>query len=450
MSRSHKIFSILTLFVLFTLTFATPAHAFDGRSGDKVVVQAGETINDDLYVGATEFALDGTVNGDVVAFAQMVTINGTVNGDLLVAGQTVVINGSVTGDVRAAGSVLFLGEKSSVGGDIVGAGYSLEARNGGAVRRDLVFAGGQILLAGDVARNVMVATGSFEIRGNVGGNVKAEVGEADQNQAGPPPTMFMQTTIPVPIVRPGLTIDPSAKIAGDLQYTQTHELAFPAGVVAGQVTKLEPPANPSRPRPEERAGNKVADWGFNLIRSLVTLILIGLFLLWLFPLFIKKLADNLQSQPWHSLGWGLVSYAAFLFSLLLIVFVSILGAVLFGLLTLGSLSGTIIWLGLVGLFALIVGFVLMTSFVAKIVFGMALGKWILVSSKSPLAENRYWPMIIGVAITVITIALFSFPLSQGLIGLGLLLNLVVVFFGLGALWLWGREALARRPMAQAS
>ncbi len=450
MSRTHKLFSILVLFVLLTLTFVTPAYAFDGRSGDKVIIQAGDVINDDLYVGANEFDLEGTVNGDVVAFGQMVTINGTVNGDLIAGAQTVVVNGTVTGNIRMAGSVLFVGEKAKIGSDIVSAGYSLEVRKGSAIGRDLVYAGGQILLAGDVTRNALAATGSFEIDGNVGGNVKAEVGEADQSQGEPPPSVFMpQSTIPTPLVKPGLTIDPSAKIGGNLEYTQTRDLAFPAGVVSGKITRTEPPPpDQTQPIVEETAAQKTVRWTFDFVRSLVTLILIGLFLLWLFPLFVKGMSDKLQAKPWHSLGWGVVSYAAFFFAILLIIFVMILAGLLFGLLTLGSISGTIIWLGILALFALIVGFVLVTSFVAKIVFGMTLGKWILAKSNSPLAEHKYWPMVIGVAITVAVIALLSFPLIPGL--LGGLLNFAVILFGLGALWMWGRDTFTKKPVTPAS
>ncbi len=449
MSRIHKLFSVLTLLVLLTLTFVTPAFAFDGRSGDKVVVPASESVNDDLYVGANEFTLDGAVNGDLIAAAQMVTINGTVNGDLMAAAQTVVVNGTVTGDIRIAGSVLFIGEKASVGGDIVSAGYSLEVRRGSAVGRDLVYAGGQILLAGNVARNVDVATGALEIAGNIGGDVKAEVGESDQSQAGPPPTMFMpQSTVPVPLVKPGLTVDPSAKIAGNLQYTQTRELSFPAGIVAGKITRTEAPANQQVTVKQETAGEKVAKWGLDLLRSLVTLVLIGLLMLRLFPAFLKALSEKLQARPWHSLGWGVVAYAAFCFSLLLIVFIMILGGVVFGLLTLGALSGTVIWLGILTLFGLVTGFVLVTSFVAKVVFGATIGKWLLAQTNPSLAEHRYWPMVIGVTITVAVIALLSFPLIPGF--LGGLLNFAIVLFGLGALWLWGRERLAKRPVAPAS
>ncbi len=305
MNQTRKFLSIFALAALLVLTFITPAQAFDGRGGDKVVIGADEVVNDDLYVGSQEFVLDGTVNGDVIAFGQIVTINGTVDGDLMAAGQTVVVNGEVTGSIRMAGSVLYVGEQASIGGDIVSAGYSLEVRQGSAIGQDLVFAGAQILLAGDVARNVQVGTAAFELRGNVGGNVNADVGDADQGQGGPPPAMFMpQSTVQVPEVKPGLMIDPSTKIEGDLEYTQSEELTIPAGVVTGEVTRTAPRASGGTAANEETTGQKVGKWVLGFVRNSVTLILIGLLLLWLFPSFIRGLSAQLQAKPLPSLGWG--------------------------------------------------------------------------------------------------------------------------------------------------
>ena len=444
-SRIYKLLSAVILFTLLSLSAATPAYAYDGRGGDKVIVKAGEVVNDDLYVGANEFVLDGTVNGDTVAFGQMVTINGTIKGDLITAAQTVVVNGTVGGNIRMAGSVLFVGEKASVGGDIVAAGYSLELRKGSTVKRDLVVASGQTLLAANIGRNVQAYTGALEIDGNVGGNVKASVGEAGQNRSGPPPSMFMpQSSVTMPIVKQGLSLDPSAKIAGNLEYTQNNDLLIPASVVAGKVTRVAQPEQKNETPVEKTIGQKVGDWALRAGRSMVTLILIGLLLLWLFPFFTTSVSNVLQNKPWPSLGWGVVAYAGFFFVLLLLVFVTILGAVAFGLLTLGGLSGSIAVLGLLALFGLIVGFVLATSFVAKVVFGAALGKWILKRANPSLAEHRYWPMVIGVVITVAIIALLTFPLIPGFFG-GLL-NLGIVLAGLGALWLVGREALQKKPV----
>ncbi len=442
MNHSRKFLSVFVLTALLVLTFITPVYAFDGRGGDKVVIGSGEVINDDLYVGAQEFVLDGTVNGDLIVFAKTVTINGKVDGDLMTAAQTVAVNGEVTGSIRMAGSVLLLGEKASIGRDMVGAGYSFEGKEGSAIGQDLVFAGGQILLAGDVTRNVQVATSAFELRGNVGGNVNAEVGEADQTQVGPPPTMFMpQSAIAAPNVKPGLTVDSSATVAGDLKYTQSKEVTIPSGVVSGKVTRTPPSTNTAAPR-EETSAQKVAKWGLNFLRNSVTLILIGLFLLWLFPTFVRDLSDQLQAKPLPSLGWGVVAWAAFFFTLLLIIAVTLIGGILFGVLTLGQLTGTVIWLGILTLFGLIVGFVLVTSFVAKVVFSVALGKWIFARANSSLADHRYWPMVIGVLITLAVIALLSFPLIPGI--LGGLMNFAVVLLGLGALWLWGRERMMKK------
>ncbi len=295
MSRTYRILSIVTLCALLALTFATPVYAFDGRGGDKVVIQSGQVVNDDLYVGANQFVLDGTVNGDLVAFGQIVTVNGTVNGDLITAAQTVVINGTITGAVRAAGSVLFVGEKAKIGKDLLAAGYSLETRPGSSVGRDIVVASGQTLLAGDATRNVTAYTGALQIDGTVGGNVKAEVGETNQTQAGPPPGMFMgPSTVPVPLVKQGLTVDPAARIAGNLQYTQNADLVFPAGVISGSVTRVPRPVEKAQPTPQQTLGLKVGAWVLGSARSLITLILLGLLLAWLFPLFLKSVSEKLQ------------------------------------------------------------------------------------------------------------------------------------------------------------
>jgi cytoskeletal protein CcmA (bactofilin family) len=445
MNRVSKLFVVFSLLALFLLTLTTPASAFDGRSGENVIIKSDEVIDDDLYITAGTFVLDGTVNGDLIALGQTITINGKVDGDVMAAGQTVLVNGTVTGAVRMAGSVLLLGEQASVGGDVIATGYSLETRAGSTIGQDLVFAGGQILLAGDVARNVQAATSALELRGAVGGNVDADVGETDAGYAGPSPTLFMpESPVPVPTVNPGLTIAQSAKVEGNLKYKQSRELVFPAGAVAGKATRTQPATNTAA-APQETTGQRVLTWGLNALRASVTLILIGLFLLWLFPNFMQGWSRRLQSAVWPSLGWGVAAYIIFFLALLLIAVLIVLGGLLFGVLTLGGVAGTIISVGVLSFLALILGFVLVTSFVAKVVFSQALGRWLLARVNSPLVEHRFWPMVIGVVVTVVVIALFRFPLIPGF--LGTFLNFVVILFGLGALWLWGRERLARRPAA---
>lgn len=447
MSTSHKLLAGVLLLSL-ALSFATPVYAFDGRSGEIVTIQSGDVVNDDLYVAANEFVLDGSVNGDVISGANMITINGKVDGNLIAAGQTVVVNGVVTGDVLAAGSVLYFGEASQVGGDIVSAGYSLELHTGTSVGRDAVLGAYQILIGGDIGRNIMAGANSLEIDGTIGGNAKVAIAEPAQRQSQMPPGMFLnETTVPVPSVRPGLTIDPAARIKGNLTYVQQANLTFPAGVVAGTITRQSPPPEEGRQVIDETAAQKVGAWALNIVRTLVSLILLGLLMAWLLPGFVRGLGTKLESKPWPSLGLGIVSWAAVIFLGLLILFTAILGAVIFGVLTLGGISGAILWIGILALFVLIVGFVLAASFLAKIVFGQALGRWLLTRMQPSLAEGRYWPMVIGVTVVVLAVGLLSFPLVTG--ALGWLLNLVVVLFGLGAIWLWGSDQFARKSVPAA-
>jgi cytoskeletal protein CcmA (bactofilin family) len=447
MKQMYKLVSVLTLLAVLALTFVTPAYAFEDRAGDTVIVAADEVINDDLYVTAETFTLDGTVNGDVVVFAQTIWINGTIDGDLIAAGQTIVINGTVTDDARIAGAALQLGEGAQVGGDVVAGGASLETKDGSTVGGEVVVGSGQTLLAGDVTGDVLAGTGGLELRGSFGGDVNAYVDATGDDDSGPPMSTYMSDIpISLPNVQNGLTVADSAEIAGDLVYSSTVDLPVPAGVVAGEVTRVAPQIDEGHVIEEPTQAEIVGEWALDLLRVAVTLILVGLFLGWLFPRFVKTLSEKLKAQPLPSLGWGAIAWAAAIFTMLAVVLVTILGAIVFGIVTLGGLSGTIIWVGLLTLFVLIVGFSLATAYVAKVVVGETVGKWILGRSNPALAEHKVWPLVVGVLVVVLVVGLLNFPLIP-LGFLGWLVDFIVVLAGLGALWLWGREGWQARKTA---
>lgn len=432
MPRKFNLLTNALLLAILALSFATPVAAFDGRGGDTVVIGADEVINDDLYVGATNFTLDGTVKGDVVASGETLTINGTVNGDVMAAGKTLILNGTVTGSVRLAGAVLYLGEKAKIGEDVIAAGASLELRQGSQVGRDLVFFGGQTLLTGDITRNLKVFAGGAELHGKIGGNVEAEVGEHEAG--GPGPMVYIpQTPITVPTVKGGLTMDPAAKIGGDLTYTSAKELAIPGGVVAGKVIHNLPKVDPVvvQPTTAELFMAVLLD----AIRKMVTLILLGLLLTWLFPALLAVNVNQIRATPIPAFGWGLVSIAAVIFAGIVFFVAMLIGAIIFGALTLGSLSGVVVWLGLLALFALILGFSLTVIFLAPIIVSILTGKLILGKINPDLAEHKVWPLVLGV---VLFAALGAIPC------LGAVVTLIVIVMGLGALWISGR-GLFKKP-----
>jgi hypothetical protein len=83
---------------------------------------------------------------------------------------------------------------------------------------------------------------------------------------------------------------------------------------------------------------------------------------------------------------------------------------------------------------MIVGFVLFTGFGAQILVAWLSGKWILGRFNPALAEHKVWPLLLGVVIVGL---LVNLPL------VGLLIGFLIMFFGLGALWLWGRDRMSK-------
>ena len=441
MKPFQKLFSLVLLLAVM-LSFAAPAHAFDGRSGDQVTIQEGDVINDDLYIGAQTLTMNGTVKGDLIVGAQTVYINGTVEGDLIAGAQTVIINGTIGDDARTFAAAVQVGSQAQIGGDLIAMGASVEVRQSSTVAADLVTGSGQTLLAGEVGGDVLAGTNALEIRGPVKGDVKAYVNINRETAGAAPMNMYLSNSpVTIPAVKPGLTLSDGASIGGNLDYTSDVELAIPAGIVAGKISRIEVsrevqgrPVAPRTPTSAER----VADWGFGVIRSMVVLVLFGLLLGWLFPALMKLLPENLKAQPLISLGWGSILFAVVFFGLLVIILATILLAV-FG------LGWNIFWLGWLLLSALGITFLLVTSYLTKVVVGDAIGKWILGRFNPALVSHKVWPMVVGVAALVLGIGLLRFPLLP----LGFfawLVNFAVILFGLGAIWMWLRSAWASRKV----
>lgn len=455
MSRNSKLFTTLTIFVLLTLILVPSVAAFDGREGDKIVIGADEVIEDDLYLGAETIIVDGvikgdlyagaamvtingTIEGDLVTGAQSITINGTVEGDVMAFGQSVVINGTVGDDLRSGAAAIQFGEEAVVTDDLLFGGASLELMPGAQVGGDLLVGGAQALVEGDVAGNLMVGASAFELSGTVAGDVTAYVDTPAEGENYMPPMFYgPQMNISMPSVKPGITINDNAKIDGDLTYTATRDLNFPSSAIDGSITREEPQfvnefERPAPPTPQQMAGF----WLLRLLRTIITLITLGMLMQWLFPNFLASAEYKLQTETWSSLGWGVVAYAFFYFALLVVFTAMILGAIIFGALSLGGLSGTIVILGLLALAIMTVGFVLTVIYLTKIIVATLGGKLLLARIKPEWANHKFYPLALGVVLLAFIMAI---PVA------GWLIKLIVVLFALGALWLLGREQFGKKP-----
>jgi cytoskeletal protein CcmA (bactofilin family) len=433
-SLLHKLLAVVGLAALLALALAAPVQAFEGRGGDNVTIPAGEVVADDLYVGANTFTLDGAVQGDLIVFGATITINGTVEGDLMAAGQTVIVNGQVMDDVRMTGSALTVGEGAQVAGDVLAAGYSLEAKSPSSIGGDVIYGGGQALLAGEIAGDVLAGAGGLQLNGSVAGNVDADVGSAE-NMSAVSPFMFMPNAPAVPNVPAGLTIGPEASIGGNLEYTSDVPVNIPAGVVAGQMIHREPTVD-REARAERAARTGILGWFLDNLRTLATLLVVGLLMVWLAPNFIRAGAAALQARPLPSLGWGIVSIFAVFFALLVLIAVVIILAIILGIITLGDLLGITISGGILAAAALIFGFIVAAAYISKIVVSYLGGRLILRRIQPEWAESRVWPLVIGVVIFTILAAI---PILGGIF------SLIVILLGLGALWLLVWQRFGPRP-----
>lgn len=428
--------------VLAVAFFAVPAaRAFEGRGGDVVVIGADEVIDDDLYVGAGEFRLDGTVRGDLVVFGGTLTINGTVEGDLIGAGQSVIVNGTVGDDARIAGYALTI--EGDVSDDVIAAGFSLEGAEASSIGGDVIYAGYEALLAGDVGGDVDVSGGAVEIAGTAEGNASVDVGGTERGESLPPFYNFIPNLPPVPAVPAGLTVREGAEIGGDLSYTANFEADVPSGAVAGDVNFNR--YVPEQPEEEERRTPSpavmVARWSFRQLRRLATFLLIGVLMMWAVPGWTRRLAKNVESKPLPSLGWGVVAMAVFVALMVMLVIATVLLTIIFGAVTLGGLAGRLAVLGGIVTTSAGFSFSLIWRYVTTIIISLLLGQLIFRALNSPAEQNRWWPVVLGVVIFVVVTAV---PV------LGWLIKLAAVLFGLGAFWIWLLEVLGGRKAVPAA
>lgn len=416
--------------LLLPLLAAAPLAAAQIEGGDRVVIAAGEVRNDDVIAGADTFILQGTVQGDLVVFGGSVTIapGAHVEGDLIAAGGQVVLEGQVRDDARIAGAVLTVGERAEVGDDLIAAGQSLETRAGSWIGGELVFGGGQALLAGSVLQGARLGANGLDLRGRIGGDVHAAVGEPGRGPAFSP-LMFFQDLPPVPQVAPGLAVREGARIEGNLSYAGLQDAAIPSGVVAGKVTR-QAPETPAAPSPASRV--------LAILRSLAALLVVGLLLLWLAPKPLQGGASALQAHPGSSLGWGFVSLIGSLVCVLSIVLATALAATVLGVLSLGSLMALAILAGIVTVAAFVIAFVTVALFVSKVVVAYLGGRLMLARIKPGWGERRVAALFAG----VIALALLgALPVIGGAI------QLLAVLLGLGALWLLARDRYLTRSVA---
>jgi len=378
LKHAYRGLAICLLAILLTAIAATPVLAFDGRTGDTVVIGSGEVVDDDLYIGGGTISIDGTVNGDVLAVGNEIIVNGRINGSLIAAGASVTVNGEVTGAVRIAGATLEV--NGNVGGDVVAAGASLSLASTANIGNDLVVGVGDASIDSPVGGDIFGGGGEITLSNTVGGNVKLGVDN--------------------------LTLLSTASIDGDLVYTSQNEADIQPGAnIAGATTYKLPP-------PEEREG------GTGIVGKIIGFLMalaLGIVLIVLAPGRMLAITDAIRHQPWPSLGWGAVLLFATPIAAL-IVCITIVG----------------VPIGLIGLALYGIGI-----YISHIITSLLIGRIIIGTlRRMEGAEGR------GILIGSLALGLFILTLLTMIPYASFFIWLAAVLFGFGAILVAERQLRA--------
>ncbi len=433
MNRKTRIFTLLTLFALALFVFVPVALAYDGRGGNTVTISKDEVIQDDLFVGGNTVIVDGTVNGDLIAGGQTVVINGKVTGNVIAAGSSVTVNGEVGYDVIAAGGAVTIGPNARIKYNAYTAGASVESQAGSQIGGSLVIGAGQGLVSGQISNDLLAGASRLRLESTVGRNAKIA---ANTSNSGFSPSYYNYgPNMPsMPFVPAGLTFGAEAHVAGSLEYISTQTVAG-ATNVATNVTHTLPPQDQQLSWELAQQHNTTSAV-FDALRRLVALLLVGSLIAWLAPRWITAPAEKLLSHPLPSLGMGLVGLVAAPITWFVALGVIILVAVVFGLLSLGGLTGLTLLAGFPILGLAFVAILFVLSYLCQAIVAYLGGRWILSHTRPEWNNKIFGPLLIGLFILGL---LFAVPVAGGL------LQLLIVLAGLGAIAL---VVFQGRPAAQ--
>jgi len=367
--------ALALILILATLTLPTLGFASEGRTDGTVIIEQNEIIDDDLYVAAGEFTLEGTVNGDVFVAAGTVDIPGNVGGSLNVTGGSITIDGNVEGSVRVFGGDTIV--SGAISGDLVVFGGSMLIGETASIDGDLLVYGGQVDLLGTTGGDVNGSVSLMSIEGTVAGDVDLDVQM--------------------------LTVTSQAQIDGSLDYVSRQEATIRQGAdIGGDVNRVE-----------------LSPWGTGdglraqlfspLIRTL-WLLAAGVVMIALAPRFAAAVSGNVR-RPWIPALVGVVSMAA-LPALAILLTVSVIG---------------------IPVGVILLALFLISLYLSQVVVGQRLGTLILPRGWNDGSRGF---LLLSMTLGVILISAFRFvPLPF----VSTVVNLLVAIIGLGAMVLLVRQ-----------
>ena len=386
------------------LVFASPTRAAEFRGGDRVVIEADEVIDDDLFITGNIVEVNGTVTGDLFATGSEVVVNGQVGGSAFLSGFSMSVSGDVDGSLYSGAFSLVVERGAQIGRNVYFGGFSLTIEEGSSVGRSVYTGSYQTVIDGDVEGDVNASSSALVISGSVGGDVTGEVSESDTGVG----TVFPGFPGSVPILSPGLDISDSAEIGGDVDV---------------QISEID------RPDPGRFVRRFVGRTARERLGEFIAVLLVGGLLLWLWPAAMLLPQNEAKEKPLPSAGWGCVSVIAVYVLVPIAAVVLFLVALLGGLVTLGQLFSDILGIGGSSLMLFVSAFAFVVSIVTKAIVAFLAGRWILERLMSDFSGSS-WANFGALAL-----GLVIYEILRVIPFFGWIISVLVTIVGLGAIFL---------------
>jgi cytoskeletal protein CcmA (bactofilin family) len=429
-ARLRQFFLALAFVAIILLAVFVPrALAAQYQQGEQCNIAADVTIPGNLYNVCQNLVIDGTVQGDLVALAGNLIVNGTVEGDVLAAATSVTINGTVGGDVRALAARLVIAPNANLTAPSAEVGViGLSAEIQGRVSGDVLFTGYQAILEGPISGSVRFNGIALALYGSTEGSVDAIIGSVPIQ---PPDLASLGIRFTSPgfaLMKPGSTPASFQMIKGSLRLQSPQPVSVDSALVGGEtnITRTS-------------TGDIIGIYIERIIHDLLALMVVGLVALLVVQGSLEATDYQLRAHAPQSLGIGLAVFILAFPATALLGLISLLIVGLVHLLTLGELTM------LAGLVLIIVNLILVgagwfvIAFLSRVIVCYMIGN--LIGRRILPASDRATTLIISMLIGVLVYAALA-NLPPGIFGL--IINVVGVSFGLGAIILAVHDVLKRR------
>lgn len=346
MKKSLKILLILVMFL------ATPAFALSNdlfRADDSVSVS--DDLNGSSFIAGNSVEIDSKVNGMLFSAGNVVNQSGESD-YLFTAGNIVRVDSQKARDAFIAGSEVNI--KSSL------------------FERDLYVAGAKVTYDSEAGRNVYIGGSDVVISGTVNGNL----------------TIYAEN----------ITIEKSAKIIGELKYTEDSKASIDDNAKIGSIKKIKGEKAGAVVEVKPTFTTKLMNSIFSLANSLI----LGLLLMLIFPKLFESISNLKSDTILSNLAFGALTLIVLPIAALILM------------LTFVGLSAGLLAIAFY-VIAICLSTIISTYYFANIIF-------------KDKISNKYLLLLLGLTILYI-IKLIPFisilaSISLLCVGLGIIINLI--------------------------